>query len=146
MTVQEVKEKLGRVSIKYREYMLAEEKAEQFCEMIAMPAPVMISEMPPQESNRTNATENKYIAALWYCEQAGKRFREYMIARQGAEAAINALKFPDEREALTRRYIMFQKWEYIAEKMHISLRHIHRIHGGALVEISENLKDVTECH
>lgn len=139
MTVQEVKEKLGSVYVRYREYMLAEEKAEQFRDMISLPAPVDSSDAPKTESGGANATENKYIAALWYSEQADKKFREYMIARQGAEMIINSMKYPDEREVLTRRYIMLEKWEEIAEKMFFSLRQVHKLHSRALIRISESV-------
>ena len=140
MTVQEVKEKLGSVYVKYREYMLAEEKADQFRDMISLPAPVdTSSDAPKTESSGSNATENRYIAALWYSEQADKKFREYMIARQGAEMIINSVRFPDEKEVLTRRYIMFQKWEEIAEKMYFSLRQVHKLHSRVLIRISETV-------
>ena len=135
MTVQEVKEKLNSVRVKYREYILARDKAEQFREMISSPALRQSDE--PRSVPDGNITENKLIAALWYSEQANKLFQEYMMLRHDAESIINDLKFPDEREVLTRRYIMYQKWEEIAERMYISLRHIHRIHGEALVNISE---------
>lgn len=136
MTVQEVKEKLGSVYVRYREYMLAEEKAEQFRDMISLPAPVEASDTPRSESGG-NSTESKYIAALWYSEQADRKFREYMIARQGAEMIISGVKSSDEREILTRRYIMFQKWEVIAEKMYMTPRNVHYLHGNALSRISE---------
>lgn len=140
MTVQEVKDKLGSVYVRYREYVLAEEKADQFRDMISLPAPVDTSSNAPKaESSGSNATENKYIAALWYSEQADKKFREYMIARQGAEMIINSVRFPDEKEVLTRRYIMFQKWEEIAEKTYISMRNVHYLHGKGLKNISESL-------
>lgn len=140
MTVQEVKERLGSVYVKYREYMLAEEKADQFRDMISLPAPVdTSSDAPKTENGGSNATENRYIAALWYSEQADKKFREYMIARQGAEMIINSVRFPDEKEVLTRRYIMFQKWEEIAEKTYISMRNVHYLHGKGLKNISESL-------
>lgn len=140
MTVQEVKEKLGSVYVKYREYMLAEEKADQFRDMISLPAPVdTSSDAPKTESGGANATENKYIAALWYSEKADKKFREYMIARQGAEMIINSVRFPDEKEVLTRRYIMFQKWEEISEKMYFSLRQVHKLHSRVLIRISETV-------
>lgn len=139
MTVQEVKEKLGSVYVKYREYMLAEEKADQFRDMISLPAPVdTSSDAPKTESSGSNATENRYIAALWYSEQADKKFREYMIARQGAEMIINSVRFPDEKEVLTRRYIMFQKWEEIAERIYMTPRNVHYLHGNALSRISES--------
>ena len=138
MTVQEVKSKLGSVYTKYREYLLAEEKCEQFRDLICGPAPVNISDEPPQE-HAGNATENKYIAAMWYSEEVGRRFRKYMLARQEAEIIINSVKFPDEREVLTRRYIMFQKWEFIAEKMYFSLRQVHKLHSKGLISISETV-------
>lgn len=139
MTVQEVKEKLGSVYVRYREYMLAEEKAEQFRDMISLPAPVDSSDAPRSESGG-NATESKYIAALWYSEQADRKFRDYMIARQGAEMMIGSVRFPDEREVLARRYIMFQKWEQIAERMYISQRNVYYLHGSGLKKISESLQ------
>lgn len=139
MTVQEVKEKLGSVFIRYREYLLAEEKAEQFRDMISLPAPVDSSDAPRSESGG-NATESKYIAALWYSEQADRKFREYMIARQSAEMMIGSVRSPDEREVLARRYIMFQKWEQIAERMYISQRNVYYLHGSGLKKISESLQ------
>lgn len=139
MTVQEVKEKLGSVYVRYREYMLAEEKAEQFRDMISLSAPVDSSDAPRSESGG-NATESKYIAALWYSEQADRKFREYMIARQSAEMMIGSVRSPDEREVLARRYIMFQKWEQIAERMYISQRNVYYLHGSGLKKISESLQ------
>lgn len=140
MTVQEVKEKLGSVYVRYREYMLAEEKAEQFRDMISLSAPVDSSNDAPKAESGGNATENKYIAALWYCEQADRKFRDYMIARQKAEMMINSVRSPDEREVLARRYIMFQKWEQIAERMYISQRNVYYLHGSGLKKISESLQ------
>lgn len=138
MTVQEVKAKLNSVRVKYREYILARDKAEQFREMISSPALKQSDE--PRSEPDGNITENKLIAALWYSEQANKLFQEYMVLRNDAELIIGGIKFPDEREVLTRRYIMYQKWEDIADKMFLSLRQIHRLHGKGLTEISER------CH
>lgn len=138
MTVQEVKEKLNSVRVKYREYILARDKAEQFREMISSPALRQSDE--PRSVPDGNITENKLIAALWYSEQANKLFQEYMMLRHDAESIINDLKFPDEREVLTRRYIMYQKWEEIADKMYSSLRKVHNLHSGALVSIAEKRK------
>ena len=137
MTVQEVKEKLGSVYAKYREYKLAEAKADQFRDAVSLSAPVTASDAPKTEHGGSNSTENKYIAALWYCEQASRRFRDYMLSRQEVEDIINTVRLPDEREVLTRRYIMLQKWEYIAEKMFMTTRNVHYLHGNALKNISE---------
>lgn len=138
MTVQEVKAKLNSVRVKYREYILARDKAEQFREMISSPA-LRQSDEPRSEPDG-NITENKLIAALWYSEQANKIFQEYMLLRNDAEMIISGIKFPDEREVLTRRYIMYQKWEDVADLMYSSLRKVHNLHSKALVNIAETSK------
>lgn len=137
MTVQEVKSKLGNVYVEYRGYLLAEEKTEQLKDMLALPAPGAGSDVPKSEHG-DNVTENKYIAAMWYSEEVGRRFRKYVLTRQEAEAMINGLKYFDEREVLTRHYIMFQKWEEIADKMYVSLRKVHYLHSKGLVNIAES--------
>lgn len=136
MTVQEVKAKLGNVYAEYRGYKLAEEKCEQFRDIISVPAPASISDEPKLDHSG-NSTENKYIAAMWYSEEVGRRFRRYILTRQEAEDMISTLKYFDEREVLTRHYIMFQKWEEIANKMYISLRKVHYLHSKGLVNIAE---------
>lgn len=138
MTVQEVKSMLNSVRVKYREYILARDKAAQFREMISSPA-LRQSDAPKSEPDG-NITENKLIAALWYSEQANKIFQEYMLLRNDAELIIGGIKFPDEREVLTRRYIMYQKWEDIADLMYSSLRKVHNLHSKALVNIAETSK------
>lgn len=136
MTVQEVKSMLNSVRVKYREYKLLEEKSEQFRTMISVPAPPKMSDAPKSEHNG-NGMENKLIAAIWYENQANAAFRAYINARQSAEMFINSMKYPDEREILTRRYIMFQKWEVIADRLGVTPRWIYELHGKALVHIAE---------
>ena len=133
MTVQEVKSMLNSVRVKYREYILARDKAAQFRDMISSPA-LRQSDAPKSEPDG-NSTENKLIAALWYSEQANKLFQEYMLLRNDIELVIAGIKFPDEREVLTRRYIMYQKWDDIAAVMHYSRQHVTRIHGSALAHL-----------
>ena len=136
MTTQEAKQQLEAVRTKYRKYILARDKADQFRGMISSPT-AGTSDSPRSESGG-NGSENKIISLLWYSEQADRIFQEYMILRTEAELAIDFVKFPDEREVLTRRYIMYQKWEDIAEVMGYSRQHITRIHESALKHISEN--------
>ena len=136
MTVQEVKAKLNAVRTAYREYTLAREKAVQFREMISGTAQAFSD--APQSEHNGNGTENKYVTMLAYSEKASGKFYDYLLARLDAEKMIESLSNPDEREVVTRRYIMCEKWEDIAEKMHYSRRHITNIHGYALSKISLN--------
>ena len=138
MTIPEIKSRFESVRIKYKEYLLVKEKADQFREMISVPAVADMSDRVKSDKGE-NITENKLIALLWYSEQADRLFQDYMILRTEAEVTIAFVKLPDEREVLTRRYIMYQKWETIAEIMHYSRQHITRIHDNAL-------KHVLECY
>jgi DNA-directed RNA polymerase specialized sigma24 family protein len=54
------------------------------------------------------------------------------------EKAIAAVADPVQREVLERRYMLYQKWEDIAEQMHFTERRIYQIHGRALQKISLN--------
>lgn len=48
---------------------------------------------------------------------------------------ISRLENENEKEVLVRRYINGDKWEEIAIKMNYGYRHIHKIHGSALINI-----------
>lgn len=45
-------------------------------------------------------------------------------------------------DILYERYINLKKWEEVADSVHVSLRHVHRLHG----EVLKELKDVIVCH
>lgn len=134
MTVQEVKQKLGSVYTEYRGYILAEEKCEQFRDLISCPAPVNLSSDTHSEHNG-NATENKIVAAMWYSEEVDRRFRRYILLSREVEAMISEIKYFDQREVLTRRYIMFEDWNVICSKMNIGKSRMFKLHERALETI-----------
>ena len=45
---------------------------------------------------------------------------------------------PDDtqREVLTRRYLLYQKWEYIAVEMNYNIKWIFKLHGKALSKLT----------
>lgn len=50
---------------------------------------------------------------------------------------------PDiEGQILYERYINLKKWEDVADSVHMSIRHVHNLHGKAL----EKIKDCIELH
>lgn len=57
---------------------------------------------------------------------------ERALIRLEISAAIQSLPSESERVLLRYRYIMGYRWESIADKMHISWRTTHRLHGEAL--------------
>lgn len=61
---------------------------------------------------------------------------------------IEGLKDETEREVLTYRYLCGFTWEEIAERMHYTFQHVHRIHREALTkfryEIECDIQDRVE--
>ena len=52
------------------------------------------------------------------------------------EKVINAVPDFDQWEILTRRYLLYQKWELLATEMDINKSYVHRLHNKALSKIS----------
>lgn len=48
------------------------------------------------------------------------------------DRAIHSVEDTTLREVLERRYLLYQKWEQIAQEMHKDIRWIYRLHGRAL--------------
>ena len=48
------------------------------------------------------------------------------------EDSIARLKEPRERDVLTHRYILIQKWEDICNELDMSWKQVHRVHSSAL--------------
>jgi DNA-directed RNA polymerase specialized sigma subunit len=54
------------------------------------------------------------------------------------DRAIHSVEDDTMREVLERRYLLYQKWEQIAQEMHFTERRIFQLHGKALQKISLN--------
>lgn len=88
-----------------------------------------------------NGTENAVLRVLELEERLDKEIDRLTEKRQEIEKAVNAVPADDvQREVLTRRYLLYQKWEVIAEEMNYSERHIRRLHGHALKNMSLNVR------
>lgn len=80
----------------------------------------------PAAVERIVTTEEKLAAQLDAC----------LRARAEVEAAIAQVKAPAPQEILRRRYILGQKFETIAEQMHLDLRWVYRLHRRAVQGIA----------
>lgn len=71
----------------------------------------------------------KAVERLVEEKEALKRQLEQSAAvRKAVLRVIDTLDSARDRELLTRRYILGQRWEEIAEKMHLDIRWITRLH------------------
>ena len=82
--------------------------------------------------------ENAYCRLADYDDEADRLFREFIAARERTEELIASVPDSVQREVLTRRYIIGQQWEDIAESMSYSRRRVTQLHGIALKNISLN--------
>lgn len=83
-------------------------------------------------SNRRNSTEDSLVRVLDYEKSIDEEIG--MLTAKRAEIEENIMKVSDEclREVLTRRYLIYQKWEKIADEMNYGVRHIYKLHNKAL--------------
>ena len=82
--------------------------------------------------------ENAYCALADYEAEADRLLQGMNTARQRVEKLIASVPDQAQREVLTRRYIIGQRWEDIAESMNYSLRRVYQLHGYALQNIALN--------
>lgn len=60
-----------------------------------------------------------------------KRYQRIKILTE-IEDSIARLDKPKERDVLTHRYILLQKWEDICNELDMSWKQVHRVHSSAL--------------
>lgn len=87
-----------------------------------------------------NGTESAVLRVMELEERLNREIDELTAMRQEIELTVNAVPDEVQREVLTRRYLLYQKWEVIAAEMNFSERHIRRLHGYALRNMSLNVR------
>lgn len=87
---------------------------------------------------------NTAESALLHVAELEERLKADMdklyVKRNEIEQTINSVPDEIQREVLTRRYLLYQQWDVIAKKMCYSERHIRRLHGYALKNMSLNVR------
>ena len=68
-------------------------------------------------------------------EKINAKLRELKELRNSIWKAIYTLDNTEERLVCLYRYLKFYDWETVADKMHLSLRQVYRVHGFALKNI-----------
>lgn len=89
---------------------------------------------------QSDGTENAVLRVLELEEHLHKEIDRLTEKRQEIEQAVDSVPDEIQREVLTRRYLLYQKWEFVAEEMNYSERHIRRLHGYALKNLSLNVR------
>ncbi len=140
MTTTEIKAELNRVRIAERAYRLAKDKAEAYSQMLMSGKTVRYESDGSVHERDGNAVERAYCQIAEYNAETDKLLDEYNVVRRQAERLISSISDAAQREVLSRRYLMGQQWEEIAGSMNYSVRHITRLHGLALQNMSLNVQ------
>lgn len=70
-----------------------------------------------------------------------QRIDRLIDVKREINAGINQLKDWRLRMVLFERYLLGRTWEQIAVDMHFSYQHVCRLHGRALIEMTEVLQN-----
>ena len=89
-----------------------------------------------QSGSHENSIEKALVRILEYEEHINAEIDKLTEKRQEIEQTINAVRDDTQREVLTRRYLLYQKWELIAVEMDRDLRWVYRLHGRALEKLT----------
>ena len=84
-----------------------------------------------------NSVENSLCETADYDIEADKCKAELSKPYRAAGRLIYLAKDERQRNVLNRYYLYCKPWGQIAAEMGISVRHVHRLHGDALAEISK---------
>ena len=133
MTVKEVK-KL------FQSLQSLDSEAQETCERTHELRSKMIYK--PVSTAGRKARGGDYTAkALAELEQeelkAGEKLYNYITLYRRLQDLIEQLENPAEREVMQRRYVLYEGYEEIADKMHYSVQNIYIIHGKALMNITK---------
>ena len=136
MTTTEIKSELIKARDAERAYRLARDKYIAYQQLIIGGKSVRYDDTGGTHEKNGNSVERAYCCLADYAEEAEKLMQEMIAARQRAEVLIASVPDAVQREVLTRRYIIGQRWESIAIDMDYEVRHIYRLHGNALSVLS----------
>lgn len=139
MNVQEVKSILAAVREAERHYRTARDKCNAWRQDLYGGRTPRITGGDYCAEHSGNIVEDAYIKLIEYAAAEDAALRQLITARRKAEQLISALTDSKQREVITRRYIIGQRWEDIAESMHYSRQHVTRLHGYALQNMCLNV-------
>ena len=94
----------------------------------------------PHGSGISNRTEQSALRLV----EAAERYKDAEVEALKKRQQVFELiwNVPGLKgEILYERYINLKRWDDIADLLHVSRRHVTRLHGDVLIE----LKDVLEC-
>jgi DNA-directed RNA polymerase specialized sigma subunit len=126
-----------------RRYLEAEKKVRRLKDEIEAEHAAYMSikglaydDMPHASGGRITDISDMLVKIEKLVNQLGREVDQQYAIRKEIRKRIEAVDTENERSVLYYRYIRGCTWEWIAERMHLDVRWIHRIHGKALAHFS----------
>ena len=86
---------------------------------------------------RGNGTENALLNVMDYEKSVKSEITKLVSRRLQVERNImENLDDPIVREIFERKYLLFQTWQEISERVNYSVQHLHRLHSANLHKFS----------
>ena len=118
------------------EIEINQEELNQLTELSTMLKGLDYSQTKIQTSGSGDAAfVNKVNELADIKEKINAKLMELKELRNSIWKAIYTLDNTEERLVCLYRYLKFYDWETVADKMHLSLRQVYRVHGFALKNI-----------
>lgn len=136
--MQEVKAVLNGARDSVRAYRLAKDKVNAYKQLLTSGKTARYESDGSTHEQNGNPIERAYCCLADYETELNNAVAEMVRCRKTAERIINSVEDRTQREVLTRRYIIGQRWENIAVRMNYSLPRVYQLHGAALNRIILN--------
>ena len=99
----------------------------------------LVSAVSAPDKIVVSATKDPHLFDTYaaFSEKLASKVSELIAVRVEIIQAIDQLPERQHRILLTDRYIRSMSWEEICVEMHYSWKHVHRLHGYALLAMSQ---------
>ena len=139
MTTAEIKTILNSARDSARNYRLAYDKVNAYKQLLTSGKSIRYESDGSVHERDGNSVERAYCRLADYEDELEEAFAKMVKSRERAEKLINSVGDDAQREVLTRRYLIGQRWEDIAYTMNYSRQHVTRLHGYALQKMCLNV-------
>ena len=137
--LQEVRMYLRRVRTAHRRADLLCAQAEKY-RTLAMRATGRTDAIRVSGTPRRSNVETYVLELVDTHARLQQEINQLLQYSRDAEKLI--LKLPDEsqRAVLQLRYLCAMNWEEVAERLHFSLRWVHKLHADAIANLAQGLR------
>ncbi len=128
-----IKEYLNRSRYLDREIDAKIDHLERIDSMVNRVTPVL-SDMPADPSRDNHKREKLLVKMIDLKWEINEQIDELVDTKREINKLIEKIPTKEHKLLLELRYVNLFSWEKISEQMDISLRHVYRLHGAALLE------------